>query len=77
MILGGYNIQLYKSEPKIFSTFFEENGKLFILVDKVSEENEAAINLAHKTALTQIRIMDLMNAPGNYKSPEILGRLGD
>jgi leucyl aminopeptidase len=71
-ILGGYNIQLYKSEPKIFSTFFGENGKLFILVDAVSEENETAINLAHKTALTQIRIMDLMNAPGNYKTPEIL-----
>lgn len=73
MILGGYNIQLYKSEPKIFSTFFGENGKLFVLVDEVSAENESAINLAHKTALTQIRIMDLMNAPGNYKSPEILG----
>jgi leucyl aminopeptidase len=71
-ILGGYNIQLYKSEPKIFSTFFGENGKLFILVDAVSEENEGAMNLAQKTALTQIRIMDLMNAPGNYKTPEIL-----
>ncbi|MEO6684365.1 MAG: leucyl aminopeptidase family protein, partial [Dyadobacter sp.] len=73
IILGGYNIQLYKSEPKIFSTFFGESGKLFILVDEVSQDNEAAIDLAHKTALTQIRIMDLMNAPGNYKSPEILG----
>ncbi|WP_159471812.1 M17 family metallopeptidase [Dyadobacter sp. 3J3] len=73
IILGGYNIQLYKSEPKIFSTFFGESGKLFILVDEVSQENEAVIDLAHKTALTQIRIMDLMNAPGNYKSPEILG----
>ncbi|MBE9460490.1 leucyl aminopeptidase family protein [Dyadobacter subterraneus] len=73
MMLGGYNIQLYKSEPKVFSTFFNESGKLFVLVDQVSNENETAINLAHKTALTQIRIMDLMNAPGNYKSPEILG----
>lgn len=73
LILGGYNIQLYKSEPKIFSTFFGENGKLFILVDEVLVENEAAINLAHKTALAQIRVMDLMNAPSNYKSPEILG----
>ncbi|GLU53136.1 leucyl aminopeptidase family protein [Dyadobacter frigoris] len=73
IILGGYNIQLYKSEPKIFSSFFGENGKLFILTNEISHGNEAAINLARKTALTQIRIMDLMNAPGNYKSPEILG----
>lgn len=73
IILGGYNIQLYKSEPKVFSNFFGENGKLFILTDEISQENEAAINLAQKTALTQIRIMDLMNAPGNHKSPESLG----
>lgn len=72
MMLGGYNIQLYKSEPKMFSTFFGEAGRLFVLTDEISEENESAMNLAQKTAVTQMRIMDLMNAPGNYKTPETL-----
>jgi leucyl aminopeptidase len=72
IILGGYNLQLYKTEPKIFSPFFGATGKLFILTDALTEETENAINLAHKTALVQIRIMDLMNAPGNYKTPEKL-----
>ena len=72
MMLGGYNIQLYKSEPKVFSTFFGAAGRLFILTDEISEESGEAIDLAQKTAVTQMRIMDLMNAPGNYKTPEIL-----
>ena len=72
IVLGGYNLQLYKTEPKLFSSFFGENGKLFILTDKITEENESAINIASKTAAVQIRIMDLMNAPSNYKSPEKL-----
>lgn len=72
IILGGYNLQLYKTEPKRFSEFFGENGKLFILTDKITGENEAAINTGSKTAAVQIRVMDLMNAPSNYKSPEQL-----
>jgi leucyl aminopeptidase len=72
IILGGYNIQLYKSEPKIFSSFFGEAGKLFVLTEEILQENDIAIDLARKTALTQMRIMDLMNAPGNYKTPSTL-----
>jgi leucyl aminopeptidase len=72
IILGGYNIQLYKSEPKIFSSFFGEAGTLFVLTDEILQEIDVAIDLAHKTALTQMRIMDLMNAPGNYKTPSTL-----
>ena len=72
IILGGYNIQLYKSKPKEFSSFFSEQGQLFILATTPSNEIDHVINLAQKTAETQIRIMDLMNAPGNYKTPSIL-----
>ncbi len=72
IVLGGYNLQLYKSEPKAFSDFFGENGKLFILSSEKSSSIEAAINLARQTAEVQMRIMDLMNAPGNYKTPTVL-----
>jgi leucyl aminopeptidase len=71
IILGGYNLQLYKSEPKPFSAFFE-NGLLQILTEE-GISIAKSIELAQKTALVQTRIMDLMNAPGNYKTPEILG----
>src|SRR5690606_35623496 len=43
-----------------------------ILVEEVSEEMRYAAEKARLTALTQIRIMDLMNAPGNKKPPRML-----
>jgi len=69
-VLGGYDLQLYKTEPKIVSQFFK-TGTLSILADEGSEVNVSAQN-ALKTALVQIRIMDLMNAPSNYKKPATL-----
>ena len=74
IILGGYNLQLYKTDPKPISGFFGESGKLSILVKENSERIDAAINLAQKTAVVQMRIMDLMNAPGNYKTPTTLAQ---
>ena len=74
IILGGYDLQLYKSEPKPLSPFFGNEGRLNILVEKESEEIGAAIDVAQKTALVQIRIMNLMNAPANYKSPQTLAK---
>ncbi|WP_031529362.1 leucyl aminopeptidase family protein [Dyadobacter crusticola] len=71
IILGGYNLQLYKTEPKPFSVFFE-SGLLQILTEDGTSIEET-ISSAQKTALVQLRIMDLMNAPGNYKTPESLG----
>ncbi len=71
IMLGGYNLQLYKTEPKPFSEFFK-NGLLQILTEEgISIEDNIAA--AQKIALVQIRIMDLMNAPGNYKTPTLLG----
>ena len=74
IILGGYNIQLYKSEPKVFSSFFGEAGRLGIWVSERSDEIDRSILLAKETAQVQIRIMDLMNAPGNYKTPSMLAQ---
>lgn len=72
ILLGGYDIQLYKSSPKPLSDFFGENGRLNIWMDEVSVSVENVISLALKTGSVQIRIMDLMNAPGNFKTPSVL-----
>jgi leucyl aminopeptidase len=71
IILGGYNIQLYKTEAKPFSAFFE-TGTLFVLTKEHSPEVDKSLDIAQKTALVQMRIMDLMNAPANYKNPVTL-----
>jgi leucyl aminopeptidase len=72
ILLGGYNIQLYKTDPKPVSDFFGEKGTLFVLTDKKSDALAKSIAVAQQTAIVQMRIMDLMNAPGNHKKPETL-----
>lgn len=71
IILGGYDLQLYKTEPKPLSAFFE-TGTLSVLTDNHSPEIDEALKVAQKTALVQMRIMDLMNAPSNFKKPSTL-----
>lgn len=71
IILGGYDLQLYKTEPKPLSAFFK-TGRLSVLTEKQVPAMDEALNVAHKTALVQLRIMDLMNAPSNYKNPATL-----
>ncbi|MCE6990362.1 M17 family metallopeptidase [Dyadobacter sp. CY323] len=70
ILLGGYNIQLYKTDPKPVSTFFSD-GTLSILTDANFNLGNS-LEKAQKTASVQMRIMDLMNAPGNYKTPQVL-----
>jgi leucyl aminopeptidase len=72
VVLGGYDLQLYKTDPKPVSDFFK-TGTLSIVADEGSELGHAA-EMAQKTALVQLRIMDLMNAPSNYKKPETLAK---
>ncbi|GGN00260.1 hypothetical protein GCM10010967_38060 [Dyadobacter beijingensis] len=68
MLLGGYDLQLYKTEPRPVSEFFK-SGTLYIATELDVAD---AAEQARKTALVQTRIMDLMNAPGNYKKPATL-----
>lgn len=70
IMLGGYDLQLYKTEPKPFSDFFK-SGTLFMLSDPGADLEEAVHN-AQATATVQMRIMDLMNAPSSHKTPETL-----
>ncbi len=69
VFLGGYSLQLYKSDPDPVSPLFGTEGKLVLIMPESSPEREAAVFRSRQTALTQLRIMDLMNRPGNKKKP--------
>lgn len=73
IIIGGYDLQLYKTEPKPLSAFFN-TGTLSVLTENHSPEIDEALIVAQKTARVQMRIMDLMNAPSNYKTPATLAQ---
>jgi leucyl aminopeptidase len=77
ILLGGYNIQLYKTDPQPFSSFFGESGELLVLTQELSAQTDDVIRLARQTAEVQMRIMDLMNAPGNFKTPSMLAEWAD
>ncbi len=73
VVLGDYDLGLYKTEG-MQPTFFGKNTSLQIVVEEANTElaKQHAFR-GEATAWTQIRIMDLMNAPSNKKSPESLG----
>ena len=72
-VLGGYTLQLYKSDRKPLSPLYGEKGQLSIWTEADdTNEAEKTVRKAHQTALVQMRIMDLMNSPGNRKPPRVL-----
>ena len=73
VMLGGYNLQLYKTEPKPFSQLFATEGNLHIITPGGAEW-KAVADKALTTAEVQLRIMDLLNAPSNKKDPGTLGK---
>jgi leucyl aminopeptidase len=72
MMLGGYKLWLYKSEDKPYSKFFGKEGTLTVWAKENDSQTEKVIARAKATAAVQMRVMDLMNAPGNKKPPRIL-----
>ncbi len=72
IMLGGYKLNLYKTEEKLYSKFFGKDGTLAVWVDDKSKENERAIFKGKATAAVQMRVMDLMNSPANKKPPRVL-----
>jgi len=71
-MLGGYNLDLYKTkEKKIFPVFTKE-GIINIL--STSEATEKAIIRGKAISKTQMQIFDLMNAPANKKTPQTLAK---
>ena len=73
VIGGGYDLKLYQTDKSESSGFFSEAGQLTIYVnaDQMNLSQEA-LTRAESIAQTQRQMMDLMNAPANYKNPQTL-----
>lgn len=74
LLLGMYDIGLYKTEKKEKSTTTDlSTVSIGIFAEKQFEKNiEAAIARGKATAETQLEIFDLVNAPANKKTPQTL-----
>ena len=71
-LLGIYRIGLYKSEANGVHQLSKEDAVLTIFVKNDVELAQKAANKALMTADTQRRIMDLVNAAPNFKTPQYL-----
>ncbi|MES2516551.1 MAG: leucyl aminopeptidase family protein [Bacteroidota bacterium] len=71
-MLGGYDLDLYKTERKGTSPIFQKDGVLNILS---SDKNTNDLIVRGKAiAKTQMQIFDLMNTPANKKTPYTLAK---
>ena len=71
-MLGGYDLDLYKTETKKAFPVFEKEGLINIL--STAETTEKAIIRGKAISKTQMQMFDLMNAPANKKTPYILAK---
>ncbi len=73
LALGLYSISLYKTEEKKELSFGSKESIVEFLVNEkwVAEAEKAAVR-GQLFAVTQKRIFDLLNAPGNKKTPRVL-----
>jgi len=70
---GGYNLGLYQTNKTEIPVFYTDSGRLSLLVDVEREEvAQTALHKAEAIAQTQREMLDLMNAPANYKKPQTL-----
>ncbi|WP_420148058.1 leucyl aminopeptidase family protein [Spirosoma sp.] len=70
---GGYDLKLYQTDKPEAAPFFSEAGKLtlYVRADQLTASQEGLAR-AEAIAQTQRQILDLMNAPANYKTPQTL-----
>lgn len=69
LLLGAYQLGKYKSEPADQHPLSHPDAEVCMLTDA---DISAALQLSQVIAETQCRIMDLVNAPSNYKLPSNL-----
>lgn len=72
LLLGTYRIGLYKSDANGIHPLSKDDTELTIFTSCPQEEAEYSVKKAQATAQTQLRIMDLVNAAPNYKTPQYL-----
>ncbi len=70
---GGYDLKLYHTDKPEVPVFYSDAGQLTLLV-AASQQTAAqeALDRAEAIAATHRQILDLMNAPSNYKKPQTL-----
>jgi leucyl aminopeptidase len=71
-MLGGYDLDLYKTEDKKTFSIFTKEGIINVL--STSESTEKAIVRGKAISKTQMQMFDLMNAPANKKTPYVLAK---
>lgn len=70
---GGYDLRLYQTDKTSAPLFFSEAGQLTLFVAEPQlQAAQPALTRAEVLADAQRQMMDLMNAPGNYKTPQTL-----
>ncbi|QJW90048.1 leucyl aminopeptidase [Spirosoma taeanense] len=70
---GGYDLRLYQTDKTDLSAFYAEEGRLTVLTTPAEQETaQAALMRGEVLAQTQRQMLDLMNAPANYKNPQTL-----
>jgi leucyl aminopeptidase len=74
VLIGTYRIGLYKSDTNSIHPLTNSDAILTIFSDNPIEEVQEAVDKAIATAETQTRIMDLVNAAPNVKTPQYLAK---
>ncbi|MFD2935840.1 leucyl aminopeptidase family protein [Spirosoma flavum] len=70
---GGYDLKLYQTDKADGPVFFSDAGELTLYVTAEQQTTaQEALTRAEAIAQTQRQMLDLMNAPANYKNPQTL-----
>ena len=70
---GGYDLGLYKTDKTDAPAFYGNDGKLTLHIRADQQQTaQDALTRAEAIAHTQRDMLDLMNAPANYKTPQTL-----
>ncbi|WP_234736521.1 leucyl aminopeptidase family protein [Tellurirhabdus bombi] len=70
---GGYDLKLYQTDKAAAPAFYTQEGHLsLILPDTQKEAAQEILDRAEAIAATHHEILNLMNAPSNYKTPQTL-----
>ena len=70
---GGYDLRLYQTNKTDSSALYAEAGQLTLIVaPDALETAQQSLRRAEAIAQTQREMLDLMNAPANYKTPQTL-----
>ena len=70
-LAGGYNLKLYQTTPPENVPFYSPIGELHLTVSN-TDSAQQAVDKALIIWDAQRAMLDLMNAPSNYKTPQVL-----